>query len=486
MGTGRASCTGWKPVPTGWGGVLYIGEMSYLRRDVGTLREDAFAIWKAGVEAVRGDRLVRGFVQVAGGTLLIGDLELPLDRIGKIAVVGGGKAGAGMALGLEQALGPELCRRKLSGILNVPADCASNQGTIELVAARPAGVNEPRREGVLAAARMRKLVSDLRSNDLCICLLSGGGSALLPLPRDGITLDEKLAVTRFLASRGANIEELNTVRKQLSAIKGGQLASACGAGTLVTLVISDVMGDPLEVIASGPTYPDTSTPNGAQEILERFGGASETWFAKVCDVLSKSKLSAPARSAATHHFVIGNNAVAVDAAGVEAERRGYSHAMTSSRKLEGSAEELGRSLARLSKSMRTESGPDCLISGGEPVVAWDGKSERGLGGRNQQLILAALAELKGATQGMVMLSGGTDGEDGPTDAAGAWIDERTPGQAARAGLEPMDYLMRQDAYHFFERIGGLIKTGPTHTNVGDVRVVVVERVADERNQSRAH
>ncbi len=453
-----------------------------MRRSAQTLREDALAIWQAGVDAVRSDRLVLDAVAIGDDQLLISDLELPLDQIDRITVVGAGKAGAGMAKGLEQSLGPKISReKKLSGIVNVPADCANGGGLIELIAARPAKLNEPAPEGEHGARRVLQRVKQLGPRDLCICLLSGGGSALLPLPIEGLSLTEKLAVTRFLAARGANIEELNTVRKHLSAIKGGRLAQACRAGILITLVISDVMGDPLDVIASGPTFPDSTTADRAREILTRFGASSQPWFSNVDARLRSPPRELQKLTSKLHHFVIGNNAVAVDAAGMEAEKRGYSHAMTSSRKLEGDAAELGRRLAQMAFQMRSEKGPDCLISGGEPIVAWQGGGVRGLGGRNQQLTLAAVNELKETATGVVLLSGGTDGEDGPTDAAGAWLDGSTYRTATKLEIDPTDYLSRQDAYHFFERTGGLIQTGPTHTNVGDLRVIVVDRIEDEKH-----
>jgi hydroxypyruvate reductase len=183
------------------------------------------------------------------------------------------------------------------------------------------------------------------------------------------------------------------------------------------------------------------------------------------------------------NHVIGNNAVAVDAAGLEAERRGYSHAMVAAGQLEGEADRIGRHLAGMARHMRHTAGPDCLISGGEPTVTLVDESARGLGGRNQQLVLAALCELAASTdtrvrsplEGMLILSGGTDGEDGPTDAAGALVDGSLANAARQNGLDPEDYLRRNDAYRFFEPLGGLIKTGPTHTNVCDVRVVLVDR-----------
>ncbi|MHB0958372.1 MAG: glycerate kinase type-2 family protein [Pirellulaceae bacterium] len=458
------------------------------QRPAEQLRRDALAIWQAGVRAVASDRLVTQNIVVENAALRIVDQVLPLRDIRRIAVVGAGKAGSGMAQGLETALGDQLLRDKqVRGWVNVPADCLRPLRHIRLHAARPAGVNEPSPDGVEGARQILDLVEHLTQDDLCLCLLSGGGSALLPAPIDGITLQDKQAVTRHLSSSGANIQQLNTVRKQLSRIKGGGLARACRAGRLITLIISDVLGDPLDVIASGPTVPDTTTALDALDILEQFhareAGIADAVFAHLqARAAAPGPTACPTACKVTHH-VIGNNAVAVDAAGVEAERQGYSHAMVSARQLEGEADHIGRHLAGMARRMRHTSGPDCLISGGEPTVTLVDPSARGLGGRNQQLVLAALCELATASdarepsplEDLLILSGGTDGEDGPTDAAGAWADGPLERAARARGLVPTDYLQRNDAYRFFEPLGGLIKTGPTHTNVCDVRVVLVAR-----------
>src|SRR5262245_2053375 len=254
------------------------GGFGYIQSAVKTasqLRDDALAIWHAGLVAVRSDRLVRDNLRVQGDRLVIGPEELPLAKIRRIAVVGAGKAGAGMAAGVEQALGPRLLEEKqVTGWVNVPADCVRPLAKIQLHAARPAGVNEPTAEGVFGAEKILEIVGSLGPDDLCLCLVSGGGSALLPAPVPGISLADKQALTRHLSAAGANITELNTVRKQLSRIKGGGLARACRAGRLVSLIISDVLGDPLDVIASGPTVPDTGTADDALAILERYGSAA--------------------------------------------------------------------------------------------------------------------------------------------------------------------------------------------------------------------
>lgn len=452
-----------------------------MKRNAEQLREDALAIWQAGVDAVRSDRLVREFVQIAGSQLLVGDEPIDLPSIRRIAVVGAGKAGAGMAAGLEEALGETLMAQKqLTGWINIPDDCQRKLSRITLWSARPAGVNEPTADGVYGAEWILDTVAALGPDDLCFCLLSGGGSALLPAPVDGVSLADKVALTKFLSSAGANIQELNTVRKHLSRIKGGGLARACRAGRLITLIISDVIGDPLDVIASGPTVEDTSSVAEALAILQRLdpeGQVPNSIYAHL-ELSAESLKRKPPRCEVTN-LVIGNNAVAVDAAGIEAERRGYSHAMQAATKLEGPAEEIGVHLAEMALSMKESDGPDCLITGGEPIVRLAPPELRGKGGRNQQLVLAALTRLLHAgdhsAKGIVLLSGGTDGEDGPTDAAGAMLTEQLIADMSRRKLDPASFLHRNDAYHFFEQLGGLIKTGPTHTNVCDLRVVTISR-----------
>lgn len=456
-----------------------------MRRTASQLREDALAIWCAGVDAVRPERLLPQWVARDGTRLVIGDEAIPLAGVRRIVVVGAGKAGAGMAAAFEQALGDDLCQEKqLTGWVNVPANCVRPLRCIHLHAARPAGSNEPTAEGVAGAQEIMRLVSQAHADDLVVCLLSGGGSALLPLPAPGVTLADKLTITQQLSAHGANIAELNTVRKHLSGIKGGKLAEQCRARRLRTLVISDVAGDPLDIIASGPTVGDTSSTADALAILERFADAGAAIPDAAFDVLRRA-LAAPRQAtsncAQVINLVIANNSAAVDAAGLEAERRGYSHAMQSARNLEGQAEDVGRHLARMAVTMLMQAGPDCLISGGEPVVTLAPAAVRGLGGRNQQLALAALEELcdiRGDHAGrhMALLAAGTDGEDGPTDAAGAVVDEAVAAAARVSGLAVDQYLRRNDAYHFFAAVDGLIRTGPTQTNVCDLRVLVVDRL----------
>lgn len=430
--------------------------------------------------AVDSAALVQENVVRDGRWLQVGPRAIDLNHIERILVVGGGKAGAGMAAGLEAALGEELlASQRVEGWLNVPADCLRPLRRIHLHAARPAGVNEPTEAGVVGAERILALMEQAGPRDLCLCLLSGGGSALLPAPPAEVSLTDKQRLTRHLSGAGANIAQLNGVRKQLSRIKGGGLARACRGAELITLIISDVLGDPLEIISSGPTVPDDASPAAALATLAQFGALE---MAPSAAAYLRAKLSAPPPlkpTCSVTNLVIGNNAVAVDAAGIEAERRGYSHAMLSSTTLEGPAEAIGVDLARQAVQMRTQRGPDALITGGEPTVTLAPPEIRGRGGRNQQLVLAALAELltrRPTAEGIALLSGGTDGEDGPTDAAGAWLDAETLARVRSLGLDPAEHLRRNDAYPFFARTGSLLLTGPTHTNVCDLRVVLVDRI----------
>jgi hydroxypyruvate reductase len=445
------------------------------------LRADAERIWRAGVAAVLPERLVPENVQVDDKWLAVGDDVLDLDSVGRIAVVGAGKAAGAMAVALEKTLGSQLDEKQVSGWVNVPADCMVPTQRIHLHAARAAGVNEPSTAGVEGTRRIIEIVSSLGPDDLCFCLLTGGGSALLPAPVQEISLDEKVRVTRLLSGAAANIEQLNIVRQNLSLVKGGGLARACHAGRLIALIISDVLGDPLELIASGPTVQRKSTPADALSVLETLQLTREPSIVRIVNFLrARSQESAHQAgresfgSTSVTNLLIGNNATAVDGAGVEAERLGYSHAMVVATRSEGAAEEVGQHLAKMALHMCDNAGPDCLISGGEPTVKLIDERHRGKGGRNQQLGLAALADL-GDCRGICLLSGGTDGEDGPTDAAGAFVDEEIIRAAAAAQLRPSDYLTRNDAYSFFQKCGGLLTTGPTQTNVCDLRVIVVAR-----------
>ena len=436
------------------------------------LRQHAQAIWQAAVAAVDPFLLVRDFLMYPPP-----ELAKTLAGPGHILVVGGGKAGAAMAAGVEAALVGSLDR--LSGVVNVPMESVRPLRVLRLHAARPAGSNQPTAEGVAGVQAMLDLVAKAGPHDVGLCLLSGGGSALLPAPVAGITLQDKQHVTALLHACGATINEMNCVRKHLSAIKGGRLAQAFGARPLFSLIISDVIGDPLDVIASGPTAPDPTTFADALAILDRYGLRKKV-PPSVLAHLERGRAGGFPETPKTlppsvHNLVLGNNSRALDAAQGQAEKWGYT-VLNLGSYIEGETRHAAVVLAGIARSIRADGRPlrppVCLLSGGETTVTL-GPSP-GRGGRNQEWVLSAAAYLGAAgLRNMVVLSGGTDGEDGPTDAAGALADESTLTRAATMGLDPAAYLERHDAYSFFEATGDLLKTGLTQTNVMDVRVVLI-------------
>jgi glycerate 2-kinase len=473
------------------------------------LREDAVSVWKAGVDAVDSARLVRDQVTATPDDVSICGHRWPASGSGRICVVGAGKAGAGMAAGLEEALGSEWLART-TGWVNVPDDCVRSLETIHLHPARPAGVNEPTEQGVAGTREILKRVGDLGPDDLCLVLISGGGSALLPAPAEGITLADKQEVTRALMRCGATIDELNLVRRALSEVKGGGLLRACRAGMLVALIISDVIGDPLETIASGPTVDVPPDPQGALAVLKKYQNSRGVLFPlPVMNLLTRRQMSShapmpegrismtmstgdeeaeprdqkPAISPHGNH-VIGNNRTAVEAAANRARQLGYEVRETEW-DVPGIASEFGRSLARRAWELKQTAAPGqlvALLSGGEPTVHVVQTETEQKGGRNQELVLAAVETLmdelrsaeSGGETGIVLLSGGTDGEDGPTDAAGAILDDELLRQVRETGTDPRDYLQVNNSYPFFEQFDRLLKTGPTHTNVMDLRVVLIQ------------
>ena len=437
-------------------------------------REHAIRIWKAGVAAVASDRLVRDAVRVDGAALHVLDERFDPAEWDRLVVVGAGKAGAGMAAGFAGAVAGTPWADRLTGWVNVPADCVRDVPGFTLHAGRPAGVNEPRPEGVGGTRRILELVRGCGPRDLCVVLLSGGGSALLVAPAEGVTLADKLAVTKLLASRGVAIGELNAVRKRLSAVKGGGLGRASNAGRTLCLAISDVIGDPPDVIASGPTVADPTTPADALAVLRRFVPNESDLPPSVWHAVSRDRgeRSVPPT---VRTEVIGSNAVAGVAALRTASRAGFV-VMSDGAAIAGIAAEEGRRMLALARAHADTVAdlPLCIASGGEPTVTLC--ETPGKGGRNQELVLAAVDAVwdePGGFGGAVMLSGGTDGEDGPTDAAGAVADDALLLRAKELGLHPRPFLDRNDAYPFFEAAGGLLKTGPTHTNVMDLRVVLV-------------
>jgi glycerate 2-kinase len=446
-----------------------------------SLREHALLIWQAALDAVKPEDLVHRFFTTAAGIALTGELT----QASRIVVVGAGKAGAAMSRGLEACL-PQFLDR-ISGVVNVPANAVEPFRKIVLHAARPAACNQPTVGGVVGAERILDLVGAVTSEDVVICLFSGGGSALLPAPVPSVGLADKQRVTLLLHECGATIQEMNTVRKHLSRIKGGQLARAFRGRSLHSLIISDVVGDALDVIASGPTATDPTTFTDALSILRKYGlcanGTNLSLGVAPASVLHYLERGAQGKEPETlknlphnvHNHVIGNNVLALAAAESRARALGYD-VVNMGTALEGETRALAKTLVEMADSIRNKnepvSPPASVLCGGETTVALT--RDHGLGGRNQEFVLAALQELQRAgAYDMVVLSGGTDGEDGPTDAAGACADLSSLARAKAQGLKVEDSLDRHDAYHFFEATGDLLKTGLTQTNVMDVRVILV-------------
>jgi hydroxypyruvate reductase/glycerate 2-kinase len=438
-----------------------------------SLREHARVIWQAGVDAVRPEDLLRhAFADPALG------LRDAVQAAPRILVVGAGKAGSAMSAGLEQILPDDLDR--VTGVVLVPEESVRPLKAIRLHGARPAGSNHPTAAGVAGSQQILDLVSQAGPDDLCLCLFSGGGSALLPAPAPAVSLEDKQQITRLLHACGATINEMNTVRKHLSRIKGGQLARAFTGKALFSLIISDVIGDPLDVIASGPTAVDRSTFAEALVVLRRYG-LFESAPASVLRYLQEGAAGLQPETLKVlpphvHNLVLGNNARALTAAQAAAERFGY-RVLNLGSYLEGETRTVAVVLAGIVRSIQKDHEPlrppVCLISGGETTVTL--VPNHGLGGRNQEFVLAAALHLgHEGLQNAVVLSGGTDGEDGPTDAAGAIADMGTLQRAQVNGLVGADYLRCNNAYHYFAVTGDLLKTGLTHTNVMDVRVVLIQ------------
>ncbi len=441
------------------------------------MRSEAKALFEAAVKRVDPCEAVKRFVRLEGTRLILGEQDPPdmawdLEEFDQVYLVGGGKATAPMAKALEDLLG----ERINTGIINVKYGFTEKLVRTEIF---EAGHPLPDQNGVTGTRKILALLERAGKRDLVFSLISGGGSALLPQPADRITLEEKQALTRLLLECGASIDEINTIRKHISSSKGGQMARTAYPATIINLMLSDVVGDRMDVIASGPFVPDLSTFGEAWEILQKY--RVENIPDAVREVLvggMESRVRETPKQGEpifdrVHNFIIGSNILALEAAGREAEHRGY-HTLILSSMVEGETREVARvhtAMAKeILKSGRPIPPPACIISGGETTVTIRGK---GMGGRNQEFSLAAAMELKGLPPRVVLLSGGTDGNDGPTSAAGAVVDADTVSRGTDKGLKASDYLADNDSFHYFENTGDLLITGPTNTNVMDVRILLV-------------
>lgn len=439
-----------------------------------TPTELAKTIWKAGVHAVGSTHLTSNAISSDGDQLTIAGRKFATTNLRHIEIVGAGKAGKGMVAGCLEGLRSLNERVSISGWVNVPQDCSGAIEDVRLHAARLAGINEPRTEGVAGTQEILRRIASLTDDDLCLVLISGGGSALLPAPVAGISLDDKLRVTQTLAAAGATIQELNSVRRELSLVKGGRLLAGCKAPA-VALIVSDVIGDPLDLIASGPTVDRTPTPEVAASVLKKYDPQRQL-PAAVYNVLSQPTPSPPTiENNSCHNAIIGSNIVAVEAAANAARQQGL-HVINLGSENSGLARDLGPKLFReLQQARDAKSGQGvCVLAGGETTVELVEADRRGRGGRNQDVVLSAIANSfeEGTWQGLALLSGGTDGEDGPTDAAGAYADGDVIRRFKEHRLLPAEYLGVNNAYSCFDAVDALVKTGPTHTNVMDLAVGV--------------
>jgi hydroxypyruvate reductase len=382
-------------------------------------------------------------------------------RYRNVYVVGAGKAGASMALAAERVIG----RKVTAGLVNVKDGHTLRLRRIEL---NECGHPEPDARGMAGAERIAEIAKSAGREDLVLCLISGGASALMPLPAAPVTLEEKRAVTALLLSVRADIHEINSVRKHLSRIKGGQLAQLAAPARVETLALSDVVGDDLDVIGSGPTAPDSSTFADARDVLERHGiwkrapravrerlsgaGAAET--PKPGDAIFRR----------VRNRVIGSNRIALEAAARRARELGYRTRILSS-EITGETRDVAAMHAAILRETARSKGAQCVLSGGETVVTIRGT---GSGGRNQEFALAAAMGIAGLEDALI-LSAGTDGSDGPTDAAGAVAT----GETLARNRQARAFLENNDSYHYFDGLGDLVKTGPTHTNVMDVHIMLL-------------
>ena len=424
---------------------------------VRVLRRQALSIFRAAVAAADPAAAVRRRLE-----------RLDTSVYRNVYVVGAGKAGASMAAAAERVLG----KRITGGLVNVKYGHVAKLRRIEW---NECGHPVPDERGVAGAERIAQIAEAATRDDLVLCLISGGASALLPLPAPPLTLEEKQEVTRLLLACGADIHEFNAVRKHLSRIKGGQLARLAWPARVEALLLSDVIGDDPGVIGSGPTAADASTFAAVAGIVEKYGIAKQL----PASVKRRLELGRRGEIAETpkpgdamfrrvRNTVIGSNRLALAEAARRARQLGFRTLVLSS-EIQGETREIARMHGAIAREI-VRSGqpirpPACIISGGETTVTLRGK---GLGGRNQEFVLAAALEISGLPD-TVVLSAGTDGTDGPTDAAGALAD----GATLARNPQGTAYLNANDSYHYFEALGDLVKTGPTLTNVMDVRLVLV-------------
>lgn len=429
-------------------------------------------IFRAGIYRVLPDRLINGAMFVRDNFLFINEKEFNLDLFKHIYLVGAGKASALMAAEVERILGETITEGHI--VVKYGHSCK-----LKHVKVTEAGHPVPDSNGFEATKSIVEICRRASENDLVICLLSGGGSALLTDCPEGLDPVEIINLSGLLVRCGATIGEINTVRKHLSKVKGGQLARAVYPGTIVSLILSDVIGDPLDVIASGPTVPDPTTFQQGLDIFKKYnlyGSIPRTIVSYFNEGAKGKKPETPKPGdkafSRTCNILIGNNKLALDAAKEKALELKFNTLIADDR-VEGDIDKVAEHILKTAMKFQHDTSilkPACILFGGEPTVKVTGG---GSGGRNQHLALF-FASLLRNQKGITLLSGGTDGSDGPTSSAGAMVDCNTFDNALSNGVDPAKYLREFDSFNFFKRTGGQIITGPTMTNVMDLIVIIVE------------
>ncbi len=435
-------------------------------------RVQAISVLNAALDAADPAQAIRRLMFRSDETLWIDGVAYDLGRYRRVFVVGAGKAGASMASAVEALIGDRIT----AGWVNVKYGYTE---PTERITVHEAAHPVPDDAGLTGTQAMLDLLRDLTTDDLVLCLLSGGGSALMPLPVTGVSLDDMRALTDQLLRCGAPIQAINAVRKHLSQVSGGQLARRAYPASVVSLILSDVVGSPLDVIASGPTVADPTTYAHAQAVIERYG-IQEQVPAPIRRHLMRGlsgnlpetlKVGDPELEQ-VHNVIIADNARAAQAAVEQAQALGFNTLLLSTF-VEGEAREVAKVLAALAKEVlasgRPVPRPACLILGGETTVTVKGD---GQGGRNQELALAAAQAIDGL-ESVLIASLATDGSDGPTDAAGGLVDGTTLARGGALGWSIQTALSRNDAYRYLDAVGDLLVTGPTNTNVNDLMAVWV-------------
>ena len=435
------------------------------------LRQSARQIWDAALQRADPSTCIHQTLTLSGNALSVGDNRYPLD--GRVFVIGAGKASAKMAQAVEEILGDRIA----GGLVVAKYGHSLPLKRIEIV---EAGHPIPDGSGIKAAELTREMRSALSANDIVLCLISGGGSALWPAPAEGITLEHKQDVTSLLLRAGATILELNAVRKHLSSIKGGQLARWAAPARVISLIMSDVIGDPLDFIASGPTAPDTTSFSDAWDIIQKYG------IAVPDDVVDRLQNGARGQLPETpkagdalfrnvENRIIATNRLLIDAARERAEALGF-NALVLGAEVEGEAKDVGRFFSAIAREIGRTGNPvkppACVIAGGETTVTVRG---HGIGGRNQEMALAWAIAIASRPQpaSCCFASVATDGTDGPTLAAGGLVDPFTYSRAVERGITPLKYLRSNDSFSFLRATGDLIVTGPTQTNLMDLQILLV-------------